>query len=47
LTSGKLQRGSSTKPERLIEKDVMLDIMYDLSVLAIKYQNPVFLDTLK
>jgi hypothetical protein len=36
------------KPERLIEKDVMLDIMYDLSVLeAIKYQNPVSLDTFK
>jgi hypothetical protein len=36
------------KPERLIEKDVMLDIMYDLAVLeAIKYQNPVSLDTFK
>ena len=36
------------KPERLIEKDVMLNIMYDLSVLeAIKYQNPVSLDTFK
>ena len=29
------------KPNRLIDKDVMVDIMYDLSVLeAIKYQNP-------
>jgi hypothetical protein len=36
------------KPERLIEKDVMVDIMYDLSVLeAIKYQNPTSLDTFK
>ena len=36
------------KPERLIEKDVMLDVMYDLAVLeAIKYQNPVSLDTFK
>ncbi|TDE54900.1 DUF4296 domain-containing protein [Flavobacterium sp. GT3P67] len=36
------------KPERLIEKDVMIDIMYDLSVLdAIKYQNPASLDTFK
>jgi hypothetical protein len=36
------------KPERLIEKDVMIDIMYDLAVLeAIKYQNPVSLDTFK
>ncbi|TDE31808.1 DUF4296 domain-containing protein [Flavobacterium ranwuense] len=36
------------KPERLIEKDVMVDIMYDLSVLdAIKYQNPASLDTFK
>jgi hypothetical protein len=47
LTFCKLQRGSSTKPERLIEKDVMVDIMYDLSILAIKYQNPASLDTLK
>ena len=36
------------KPERLIEKDVMLDMMYDLAVLeAIKYQNPASLDTFK
>lgn len=36
------------KPERLIDKDVMVDIMYDLSVLeAIKYQNPASLDTFK
>ncbi len=36
------------KPERLIEKDVMLDVMYDLAVLeAIKYQNPASLDTFK
>lgn len=36
------------KPERLIEKDVMVDVMYDLAVLeAIKYQNPVSLDTFK
>lgn len=36
------------KPERLIDKDVMLDVMYDLAVLdAIKYQNPVSLDTFK
>lgn len=36
------------KPERLIEKDVMVDIMYDLSILeAIKYQNPTSLDTFK
>ncbi|MDP3680858.1 MAG: DUF4296 domain-containing protein [Flavobacterium sp.] len=36
------------KPERLIEKDVMVDIMYDLSVLeAIRNQNPASLDTFK
>ncbi|MFV8441081.1 DUF4296 domain-containing protein [Flavobacterium sp. LB2P44] len=36
------------KPVRLIEKDVMVDIMYDLSILeAIKYQNPASLDTFK
>lgn len=36
------------KPERVIEKDVMLDMMYDLAVLeAIKYQNPASLDTFK
>ena len=36
------------KPERLIEKEVMVDVMYDLAVLeAIKYQNPASLDTFK
>jgi len=34
------------EPNHLIEKDVMVDIMYDLSVLeAIKYQNPNSLET--
>lgn len=34
------------KPNRLIEKEVMLNIMYDLSLLdAIKYQNPASMDT--
>lgn len=36
------------KPEQLIERDVMVDIMYDLSILeATKYQNPTTLDTFK
>jgi hypothetical protein len=36
------------KPNRLIEKPVMVDIMYDLSLLdAIKYQNSTSLDTFK
>lgn len=36
------------KPNRLIEKETMVNIMYDLSVLdAIKYQNPASLDTFK
>lgn len=36
------------EPEKLIEKGVMVDIMYDLSVLeAIKYQNPASLDSFK
>ena len=36
------------KPERLIAKDVIVDIMYDLTVLeAIKNQNPASLDTFK
>lgn len=36
------------KPNRLIEKEVMLNIMYDLSLLdAIKYQNPASMDTFK
>jgi hypothetical protein len=34
------------KPERLVERDKMIDIMYDLSLLeAIKYQNPISLDS--
>jgi hypothetical protein len=34
------------KPERLIEKSQMVNIMYDLSLLeAIKYQNPAVLDS--
>ena len=37
-----------SKPERLIEKDVMVSIMYDLSILeAIRNQNPASLDTFK
>src|SRR3970282_2916898 len=36
------------KPDRLIEKEAMVNIMYDLSLLeAIKYQNPTSLDTFK
>lgn len=36
------------KPEQLIEKDVMVNIMYDLSILeAIRNQNPASLDTFK
>ena len=36
------------KPERLIAQDVMVDIMYDLTILeAIKNQNPASLDTFK
>lgn len=36
------------KPERIIEKKVMVDIMYDLSILeAIRNQNPASLDTFK
>jgi len=36
------------KPARLIEKDVMVKIIYDLSVLqAIKYQNPTSIDSFK
>lgn len=36
------------KPNRLIEKDVMVNIMYDLSLLeAIKYQSPAILDSNK
>lgn len=34
------------KPNRLIEKNVMVDIMYDLTILeAIRYQNPMSLET--
>jgi hypothetical protein len=36
------------KPNRLIEKEVMVNIMYDLSLLeAVKFQNPASLDTFK
>lgn len=36
------------KPKQLIAQDVMVDIMYDLTVLeAIKNQNPASLDTFK
>ena len=36
------------KPDRLIAQDVMIDIMYDLTILeAIKNQNPASLDTFK
>ena len=36
------------KPERLIKRDVIVNVMYDLAVLeAIKYQNPASLDTFK
>lgn len=35
-------------PDRLIEKDRMVDIMYDLSLLtAMRNQNPVLLDSFK
>jgi hypothetical protein len=34
------------KPDQLIAKDQMVDIMYDLAVLeGIKYQNPSSLDS--
>ncbi|MDR7372535.1 DUF4296 domain-containing protein [Flavobacterium aquidurense] len=34
------------EPKRLIEKEKMVDIMYDLSLLeAMKYQNPMSLDS--
>ena len=34
------------QPAKLIEKDKMIDIMYDLSLLeAMKYQNPISLDS--
>jgi hypothetical protein len=35
------------EPKRLIEKEKMIDIMYDLSILeAIKYQNPLSVDSM-
>ena len=36
------------KPDNLIARDKMIDVMYDLSILdAIKYQNPASIDTFK
>ena len=36
------------KPENLIEKDIMVDVMYDLALLeAIKYQSPNAIETHK
>ena len=36
------------KPDQLVDKDVMVNVMVDLSILeAIKYQNPASLDTFK
>lgn len=36
------------KPDRLIAKDKMIDIMYDIAILeGIKYQNPASLDSNK
>lgn len=36
------------KPKQLIEKDVMVNVLYDLSILeAIRNQNPASLDTFK
>ena len=36
------------KPKRLIEQDVMVNILYDLTILeAIRNQNPASLDSLK
>ena len=35
------------QPEKLIEKDKMIDIMYDLSLLeAMRYQKPLSLDSI-
>lgn len=35
-----------TKPNHLIEKEVMVNIMYDLSILqALRYQNPTSIDS--
>jgi hypothetical protein len=37
-----------TKPNRLIDKEMMVNIMYDLSILqAVKYQNPSSIDSFK
>jgi len=42
------KEGVVNKPKQLIDKDVMVDIIYDLSILeAIKNQNPASLDTFK
>jgi len=36
------------QPAKLIEKEKMIDIMYDLSLLdAMKYQNPISLDSVE
>jgi hypothetical protein len=36
------------KPDNLIARDKMIDVMYDLSILdAVKYQNPASVDTFK
>jgi len=36
------------EPKQLVEKDKMIDIMYDLSLLeAIRYQNPVSMDSIE
>ena len=36
------------QPAKLIEKEKMIDIMYDLSLLdAMKYQNPLSLDSVE
>src|SRR5688572_24018488 len=35
------------EPKRLMEKEKMIDIMYDLSILeAIKYQNPLSVESI-
>ena len=42
------KEGVVKKPENLIEKEVMVDFMYDLALLeAIKYQSPNALETHK
>ncbi len=36
------------QPAKLIEKDKMIDIMYDLSLLeAMRYQKPLFMDSIE